>query len=52
MVWATLGLGSLTCKKERWNSTRSTSTFRKKARTSFDASIKFALDFLGAIEAL
>jgi hypothetical protein len=52
MIRATFGLGGLTSKTERRDTTRSTCALRKETRTSFDASIEFALDFLWAIEAL
>jgi hypothetical protein len=48
----TFGLGGLTSKTERRDTTRSTCTLWEEARTSFDAAIKFALDFLWAIKAL
>jgi hypothetical protein len=52
MIRATFGLGSLTSKTERRDTTRSTCTLWEEARTSFDASIKFTLDFLWAIKVL
>jgi hypothetical protein len=52
MIRMTFGLGGLTCKAKRRNTPRGTGTFQKKARTSFDATIKFTFDFLWAIEAL
>jgi hypothetical protein len=52
MIGTAFSFGGLACKTKRRDAARGSGAFRKEARTSFNASVEFALDFLWAIKAL